>query len=407
MSETGIGGMMFRKLTISLGLIVSLLGQPFPAVAKSPIPKVNLAPVNTCKVETQFKGNIAEQPWLAESNPGFPKGPNRLKSFGTIKAAMLFVEFTDVKGTDNPLTEAKKFTGFFNDYWTSVTRNKLKFAFQVHPKYIKINTASSVYGMDTHGGGDATKYLTDAVKAADPLVDFTGVDVVYVIPPSGIKKIVYGPAFPLDSGGNAIKTDEGLIYSASVGGSDARNQSNRLRGVWLAHETGHLFGLPHPYDGNNIAAWDLMHWDLGAPELLGWSRFVNGWVSDDEVDCLDFTNVNASSTTHSLEPLSRVATGKKIVVAKISAHKVLVLENRRATKVDLLSKREEGVIAYIVDMKKYGDYYIKLYGPNTVKNTRILASNKAGTSITIEKTVKVIFKKSTSKGDTFTITYKK
>jgi M6 family metalloprotease-like protein len=398
---------MFKKLgiTTALALVASIgVVQTSAQVASA---NTAAAKVSTCKVATQYKGNIAQQPWLAESNPGFPKGPNRLKSFGTIKAAMIFVEFTDVKGTDNPVTEAKKFTGFFNDYWTSVTRNKLKFSFQVHPRYIKINKKSSAFGMGTYGAGDPSAYLADAIKAADPLVDFKGVEVVYVIPPSSTRHIVYGPAFPLDSGGNAIKTKEGLIYSAVVGGSDSRNSSERLKGVWLAHETGHLFGLPHPYESKNIAAWDLMHWDSGAPELLGWSRFVNGWVADSEVDCLDFTKGKASNTTHLLEPLSSVATGKKLLVAKVSKHKVLVLENRRATKIDLLTKNEEGVIAYLVDMKKYGDYYINLIGPNTFKNTNRLGSNKPGSSIRLDRNISIKFDASTTKGDTFTITYVK
>lgn len=385
---------MLKKLSIGLaGVLVSIL-------TASP---VQAAPVEVCKVQTQFKGNVAEQPWLAEVSPGFPKGPNRLKSFGTIKAAMLFVEFTDVKGTDNPLTEAKKFTDFFDDYWTSVTRSQLEFDFSVHPKYIKINNASSKYKMHIYNEGDPYQYFNDAIKAADPVFDFTGIEVVYVIPPSGIKKIVYGPALPIDTGGYVFKTNEALIYSGSVGGSDSRNKNRRLRGVWLAHETGHLFGFPHPYTEKNAAAWDLMNWDLGAPELLGWSRFRNGWVTDDEVTCIDATSAPITTTSVTLEPLSRVATGKKLVVVKIDEYKVLVLENRRATKVDLLSKREEGVIAYVVDMKTYGDYYVKFIGPKTLKNTRILASNQPGTAITFEKKVKVTFKQRSSKGDSLTI----
>lgn len=401
----------FRNLVagaLSLGLLFSSVSFGLPgAYAKAEnVSRSSLADAETCKVKTHYQADIREQPWLAETNPGFPKGPNRLQSSGTIKATMLFVEFTDVKGTDNPVTESKKFTSFFNDYFNSVTRGKLKFKFQVPPRYIKINKSSASYGMDKWSQGDPTAYLADAVAAADPTVDFTGTDVIYVIPPSKIKKIVYGPAFPLDSGGNSIKTNEGEIFSAVVGGSDSRNQSTRLRGVWLAHETGHLFGLPHPYADQDVAAWDLMHWDIGAPELLGWSRFVNSWVSDSEVDCLDFTQPAASTTSHTLEPLSRVARGKKLVVAKLSDSRVLVLENRRATKIDLLSKKEEGVIAYVVDMKKYGDYYIKFVGTKPLKNGRILASNRPGANLKVNDKIQIRFTKQTTKGDSFTVTYK-
>lgn len=398
---------MLKKITlILLSTLITTVSitpiQQSPAFANSAV-----SPIKTCKVKTVYRGSLTEQPWLAETNPGFPKGPNRLKSKGTIKAAMIFVEFTDVKGTDNPITEARKFTGFFNEYWNSVTRNQLRFNFQVHPKYIKINKSSLSYGMDSYGGGEPADYLADAVKAADPVVDFAGVEVIYVIPPAATKNIVYGPAFPMDSGGNAIKTKEGLIYSAVVGGSDSRNSSDRLKGVWLAHETGHLFGLPHPYASKDIAVWDLMHWDSGAPELLGWSRFVNGWIRDSEVDCLDFTKVSKSTTTHLLEPLSRTARGKKLVVAKVSNHKVLVLETRRVTKADLLTKNEEGVIAYFVDMKKYGDYYINFVGNNTFKNTRILATNKPRSSLRVDRSINIKFDNSTQQGDSFTVNFTK
>lgn len=398
---------MLTKLGLVAVATLIFVGGAAPSSSAPSMTLAALSKTETCKVKTVYKGSLTEQPWLAESNPGFLKGPNRLKSAGTIKAAMIFVEFTDVKGTDNPITEAKKFTGFFNEYWNSVTRNKIKFDFQVHPKYIKINKPSLSYGMDSYLGGEPADYLADAVKAADPVVNFSGVDVIYVIPPAATKNIVYGPAFPMDSGGNAIKTKEGLIYSAAVGGSDSRNSSDRLKGVWLAHETGHLFGLPHPYESKNIAAWDLMHWDSGAPELLGWSRFVNGWIADSEVDCLDFTKVSKSTTTHLLEPLSRTAKGKKLVVVKVSNHKVLVLETRRVTKADRLTKNEEGVIAYFVDMKKYGDYYINLVGPNTSKNRSILATNKPGSSLRVDRSLNVKFETSTQKGDSFTINFTK
>jgi len=362
------------------------------------------ASVDVCKVKNKYKASFEEQPWLYESNAGFPKGKNRLPSSGTIKAVMLFVEFTDVKGTDSPKEQAAKFTQFFNQYWDSVSRKKIKFEFTVPNKYFKINKKSSVYQMHVHSQGDATSYLNDAISVADPEVDFTGTDVVYVIPPSGIKKIVYGPAFPLDGGGNAIKTAEGTIYSAAVGGSDARNQNVRTRGVWLAHETGHLFGLPHPYNESNISVFDLMHWDVGAPELLGWSRYVNKWVSDSEVDCIDLTKAGELSKTYTLEPLSNTGSGKKLVILKTSSTKVVVLENRRATVVDRLTSSEEGVIAYEVDMAKQADYYIKFLNKKSQKNGRILGTNRPGTQHKVNKNVTINFLSSAEKGDTFTVT---
>jgi M6 family metalloprotease-like protein len=359
------------------------IGGLAPAMAQE---KLATSPVETCKVKTVYDVDLSAQPWWAESNVGFPKSKLRLPGKGTIKAVMLYVQFKDVKGSGSTAADSKQFTDYLNGYFSSVSRKRLRFDVTVPKTIFSIPKNSSVYKMNVWNQGDPHSYAQDALTAADPFVDFTGVDVVYVIPPKKIRSIVYGPAFPLDSGGFTLDTNEGPIMSMAVGGADSRNFPDAKPGVWIVHETGHLFGMPHPYADANVAAWDLMNWDNGVPEFLGWNRFINGWVGDNEVVCVDLRSKNSGAFSVNLEPLSRVAKGNKLIVLRTSNSKIVVLENRRATKYDKLTSNNEGVIAYEVDLTKYGGKQIRLLSRGNTMNGWPLGTLRPGNSVTFGKT---------------------
>ena len=372
----------FQKVLAFL-VCAGLLGLGFtPAYANQAL---KTSGIETCKVKTDYDIDLASQPWWRETNVGFPKSNLRLPGKGTIKAAMIYVQFSDIKGSGSPRKDSKQFTSYMNRFISSVSRNQLNFSFSVPNRWFSIPKRSGVYQMDQWNQGNPHDYAQDALNAADPFVDFKGVDVVYVIPPKNIKQIVYGPAFPLDSGGFQFTTDEGPIMSMAVAGADSRNFPDRKPGVWIVHETGHLFGMPHPYAESNIAAWDLMHWDNGVPEFLGWNRFINGWVADDEVICIDLRGSNNGSLDVAIEPLSRVAKGKKLVVLRTESSKVIVLENRRATKFDRLTSANEGTIAYEVNLKKYSGSQIRLLSKGNFLNGQPLGTMRPGQSLTVEK----------------------
>ena len=48
---------------------------------------------------------------------GFPRSEKRLSNKGDVNGIMVFVEFNDVKGSDNPLIEGKKFTTKFEEFY--------------------------------------------------------------------------------------------------------------------------------------------------------------------------------------------------------------------------------------------------------------------------------------------------
>lgn len=354
-----------KKRVWSKGIAV-VKGTPTPTQTPTPTPTQNWTlttrptlPQSVCQLRQNYQN-------FFYTGFGFPRSQNRLSNKGNVKGIMLFVEFNDVKGTDEPLVEGKKFTSNFEDFYRTVSYGKLNFSVDIHPNYIPIKRDSISYGMNEWGKGDPRAYFRDGLSAADPLVDFSNYEFVILIPPSGISNIIYGPTALSSPPESWAKTDEKIIYNGVVGGSDQRNRES-TKWIWLSHEIGHALGMEHQYSGYPHPIWDLMDnvYVAYGPELFAWHRFLQGWLMESQVACIDSEYLATESAIFNISPLSEASSTTKAVIIKLSDQEALVVETRVNSKFDKFPKAEEGIIVYIVNVnKKSNESAIKLIPPS-------------------------------------------
>ena len=286
---------------------------------------------------------------------GFPKATGRLPSNGVIRALIIPVDFADVQGFGNPENVFTAMTDGMNEFYFHVSANRVKFEFTTLRSWVRMPVSSSYHGLGIWSKGDSAGYWKLALKTADPLVDFSLFDVVYVLSPKEIpsSSIAYGPAGPMLPN-NGLTTNDGPVMNISLSGADAWRNGSSGPWKWISHETGHLFGLYDLYttDVATYGQWDLMsdNWSQGVIELNSWNRYLLDWLSDSQVVCLDAANVSSAGSEVLLDPIERNNSLTKSVVIKISNSKIVVVESRRNEGFDVIDSSNEGVLIYTVDM---------------------------------------------------------
>ena len=286
---------------------------------------------------------------------GFPKATGRLPSNGVIKALIIPVDFADVQGIGNPENVFTAMTDGMNEFYFHVSANRVKFEFTTLRSWVRMPVSSSYHGLGIWSKGDSAGYWKLALKTADPLVDFSLFDVVYVLSPKEIpsSSIAYGPAGPMLPN-NGLTTNDGPVMNISLSGADAWRNGSSGPWKWISHETGHLFGLHDLYttDVATYGQWDLMadNWSQGVIELNSWNRYLLDWLSDSQVICLDAANITSAGSEVLLDPIERNNSLTKSVVIKISNSKIVVVESRRNEGFDVIDSSNEGVLIYTVDM---------------------------------------------------------
>lgn len=304
---------------------------------------------------------MLSSPSVESGNLGFPRNPENIPTLGTHRAVAIFVDFNDVKG------DAKLFDEWrlhqiptMEKTFSTMSYGKLTYTIDIVPEIFHINRDSIYYLMNTPhdapqtpgapGGG---ALVMDAIAAADPKVDFSQYDFINVITPNS-------PNF-LFEGATGIRTVvDGKRMTQATFGPEREYFNNPQKANWLVHETGHLMGLIHNYDTSGqstfyssngfwLPAYDAMTYPLTvALDFFGWSKFLLGWLSESQVQCLSLPLLDSS--THLVTPIGVADDGVKIVALRLSDVKVLVIESRRRSALDQLLPAEEGLVVYTVDM---------------------------------------------------------
>ena len=356
------------------------------AILKSPSPATQntFQSLNSCQV--------IDKTGSTNMSNGFPRAAGRLPNRGVVRALIIPVQFTDVRGTGSPTDVYRDMAKGPADFYYKESQKTVKFEFTTLSNYLDLNVPVNTFKLGSYNGGDPNSYLQAGLKAVENLVDISNFDIAYVLPPSSVRydQIAYGPAFPANINSDNYQNATGRVLNAVVGGADAWQTLSGAGWKWMAHETGHTFGLYDWYtlDGTNpYGPWDLMsqNWSLEAIELNAWNRYISGWLSDSQVSCFESNQVGSSPKTYTIEAIGADSAKPKSVMIRISETKIMVIEARATAGLDKLEVNQTGILVYVVDTSIPTIKGIaKTYSRSDVNRSLRDAPLKPGESITVE-----------------------
>jgi M6 family metalloprotease-like protein len=323
----------------------------------------------------------AERGFSVDLSAGFPKVRTRLPSFGRIRALVVPVDFPDVRGESDPVGEFRSMVEATRDFYHHQSYGRVAFDFTVVPNWVRMPFNSDRYGMGAgNGKGDAGAYMARVLELTDTDIEYRAWDAVYFLVPPTMRmdQMAYGPAITFPR-----VTRSGVVWNGACGGADM--YVNEARGVegarwkWMAHETGHAFGLfdeDWRHQKATLGGWSVMAhcWSNQAIELGAWDRCLQGWLSGEDLRAFKIEDLREEEVEIPLSPL--VAQGAnplapKAVLVVIDPASVLVFESRRNLGFDRLESVKEGVLAYTVDMRlptQGGGYRIRPRKGSTSKD---------------------------------------
>lgn len=295
---------------------------------------------------------------------------------GDVRALMVFLSFPDAAPSLTPQEVAADHYPATGDFYDEASYGQFRLHLHTVDHWVPMPRSATAYAISRDWrAADRTAYLRDALTAADPVVDFSGYDVVYLV---------------ADPDAPGVDSDATKVVNLASPVTLDGNPLARLVTVFerhppdrnvLAHETGHVFDLPdlyyRPPVGSNadwdthVGDWDLMGSQFGlAPEPFAWHKWKLGWLRPDQVGCV----TGLGTTYYGLSP-DEVRGGTKLLVVRTGADTALAVEARGATGNDWTACRQ-GVLLYEVRSdRESGD------GPIDVVDGHPGTSACAGTSV--------------------------
>ena len=336
---------------------------------------------------------------------GFPL-PDWVPTRGTVRVAVLFVDFDDAQADHSTHEEAERGLPWAEEYLEKSSYRKLDIEYVPHhewlraPKSYRDYLGESVVGSQGIAANADNKaaFYQDVLQLIDDDFDFSSFHSFAVILP--------GSHFGGGVAGGFIEADGAGLHGHIVG-VFPRDEPGELQnwGSVTVHELMHDVGLldMYPYDASaherpdtpsghewvgvgwgrmGLSAWYLapeadplrrVQWRhangatdvthdtrLDPQEMLAWSRWQLDWLHHRQVRC-----VTEDTATVTLAPVARTGGAVAMAAVPISRHEVIVVESRRnigydrpddgghtdpsGRRAQFPNLAEEGVLVYTVD----------------------------------------------------------
>jgi M6 family metalloprotease-like protein len=205
-------------------------------------------------------------------------------------------------------------------------------------KWLTIDRTAESYGLtNPRPQQNNTEALKEILSKVDPSINFDFYDGVTIetarYPGWGVGQAFLGQIFPTRNG-----SAKGVSLETAMAAGSFQT---------LAHELGHtLFGLEDLYlfqgssGANPAGPWDMM--SSSSREFFGWSKFLNGWLDNQQVRCLS----NQINTVHYLESLELASEKPKLIVLNLQVGVTIGVEVRQSN-----NSSSRGVLVYKVDSR--------------------------------------------------------
>jgi hypothetical protein len=284
-------------------------------------------------------------------------------------------------GTGNPSVDYSGYFKYFKDFVSYVSDGTSDFSIKVPNKYYKLAKPLSTYKTDDQLTSQARE---DFLAAADPSIDFTGIDYVYIVYPPGTNLDVASAA----GGGGNLQTKEREVKHVITSSPLTYKKGKGFHTTAVLHPMHQLHEIFHPgaglEDHNGSGFWQngnagnrdevgMGNWGLmshSMTDLLTWEKWLLGFTLDEQIFCQTSFQTKES---YWLAPSGVKTTKQKLLVLKISEHEVLVVESARAAGFNYkLPKSSEGAIVYSVNTEETrAGYGLTLLRPKgTAINTK-------------------------------------
>ena len=395
---------------------------------------------------------------LNNTTAGFPL-PDRAPARGTVRVAVLFVDFDDAQADHSTREEAERGLPWAEEYLEKSSYRKLDIEYVPHHEWLRAPKSYRDYLGESRVGAQGiaanadnkAAFYQDALQLIDDDFDFSSFHSFAVINPSS--------HFGGGVAGGFIEADGKGLHGHTIN-VFPRDEPGELRnwGSMAVHELMHNVGLldMYPYDGSAherpdargghewvVATWGRMglsswylapeadplrrvHWRhangstdvthdtrLEPQEMLAWSRWQLDWLHERQVSC-----VTSDTATVTLAPVARTGGAVAMAAVPISRHEVIVVESRRNIGYDrpddgghadpsgwraqFPNLAEEGVLVYTVDtLIGSGQLPVKVAGDSGNGQVDDFPVLQEGESVTLRGYTVTV---TADDGDTHTVT---
>jgi M6 family metalloprotease-like protein len=149
--------------------------------------------------------------------------------------AVLFVDFPDAVAA-GPADEVLALLDAAAEFFAAVSYGRLEVELVPHLEWLRMANPSPHYAEAIRSAHGHRTWIEEAVTAADPVVDFAGIDEIVVIANLSAEAIGIGPTWVGgDFEGGTINVDGETITNGITSGADLPSWGFR----WLTHEMGH------------------------------------------------------------------------------------------------------------------------------------------------------------------------